>query len=253
MKKNLYCLFMVFTLLASQIVYADTGVVNDKGSNYYEYSYDDLSNLTGFSVEDIIEFESSDISVENFDEEISRAIKMHKSNEGIRLEDENIKQVRQSIPGGSAYIQSITKVGDIHVTSIGTTYGFEHGHAALAYDKYTNIETYGKNSAEPVSALISNTGWGNYTRYGLLRPNNATDSQKSSIVRWGKDNALGLEYSAFSGKGTSKVNCSSLVAKIYDGAGYDILPYYGTHNTVYPEDLVTTSRTTKVYDYYLGW
>ena len=248
---KMFCLVFVVLLTFNT-------VISDATVNQRNLSLQEVSRLTGFTVEDLEKYKES--LGDQFNAEVERLIGYsleYNSVDRNSLANRNIQTLTSGKGNGNGKkipfkIEDYAQVGDIHVTSESQTYGFRHGHAALAIDKYTNLETYGGNDK---SGIKKSNKWQRYTSYALLRmkASSVIYNKRMIAVEYAKSNLQGLKYNALSATNSKTVNCASLITKAYKESGVlDMFPWQG-NITILPIDLVRSLHTYKVITHDFPW
>lgn len=241
MKKLLVGMTTALMMIGSTSVFANEKLILDK------YTIEEASELTGFTIEDLLEYEIQLDDYSLFESEVEKFIDM--------FDKYNVEDDVDSIiynPGLSFNVSSYADIGDIHITSQGEVSGYAHGHVALAISSTQNLETLG---GKTLSAVRSNSGWNNYKEYALLRvkDSSANFRNKVNAVNYGINNLQDLEYYALSSINGSKVNCESLVAKAYKDSGVLDILQSNSVLTVFPEYFVTSNHTEIVVEENFPW
>ena len=119
--------------------------------------------------------------------------------------------------------------GDILVSLSTHTIGWRHGHAAIALDSYTIIESAVMGSDSQISYIGD---WCDYTNYAVLRIKDVTPEQQYQIVEYCRENLEGIPYSLLSGIFGEKapapdsegfgLQCSYLAWYAWYQFGYDL-------------------------------
>ena len=191
-----------------------------------KYTVEEIAEKLNVSVNDINEIKNE----ENFNEIILTSLEIAETSQ-----DENYTNRSSSV--GISNIRRYVMPGDIHITPINKTNGVRHGHAALAFDAYNNIEIQGEGYR---SAKLTNNGWGNYPAYRLYRTNlSALDATVVAINA--SRELLGLEYYGLANVYNDDVNCATLVWKAFNNEGLTL-----EHNGVLPYAPKTITLSSKV-------
>lgn len=191
-----------------------------------EYTIEEIAEKLNVSVSDINEIKNE----EYFNEIILSSLELAETSQ-----DENSAARNSSV--GISTIRKYVRPGDIHITPINKTNGIRHGHAALAFDAYNNIEIQGEGYK---SAKLTNNGWGNYSAYRLYRTNLTTLDAAAVAINASK-NLLGLEYYGLSNVYNNEVNCATLVWKAFNNGGLTL-----EHNGILPYAPKTITLSSKV-------
>ena len=144
--------------------------------------------------------------------------------------------------------------GDILVSLSTHTIGWRHGHAAIALDEYTVIESAVMGSDSQI-AFIGD--WCDYTNYAVLRIKDVTPEQQLEIVKYCRENLEGIPYSLLSGIFGDKapapdsegfgLQCSYLAWYAWYQFGYDLDSDGG--KIVTPYDLLHSDKVEIVQIY----
>lgn len=200
-----------------------------------EYTFEELSEITGIKVEELEDLSTLDI----FDTMMYDHIEMSGINNPApqaNLSGFNIEEVR-----------SILRPGDIHITTVNSALTVNHGHAALAYDRNYNIEALGYDK---VSGKYTNKNWGNYTIYRLYRTK-ASDGMAEYAADYAYDNLRNWDYVALPSITDPKMlNCATLVWRAYKESYVSTMDKYLGY-TVLPKTLADDSYTS--YRYSHNW
>lgn len=253
-KAKLFSVILVLLLVFNTVLSA--GTVNGRNLSMQE-----ISRLTGFTVEDLERYKDS--LGDQFNVEVERLISYSQEynnsinrNDWFRGNDYSLNSGKGRGMGKKTkipfLIENYARVGDIHVTAQSQTYGFRHGHAALALNNKINLETYGGNDLSGIK-YVSN--WQNYKNYALLRikATSAKYEKRVIVADYAKKHLQGLKYNALSATNSKTVNCASLVTKAYKESGVlDMYPWQG-NLTVLPIDLVRSIHTYKVITHDFPW
>lgn len=86
--------------------------------------------------------------------------------------------------------------GDIIVTLSTHSYGWRHGHAGLVLDSDSVLasEVLGMDST-----IENIESWTTYSNYAVLRVKGVTAEQQKEIVKYAKENLMGVPYNLFAG------------------------------------------------------
>lgn len=119
--------------------------------------------------------------------------------------------------------------GDILLTLSTHTAGWHHGHAGLAIDENTVLESIVLGSD---STLINAAHWTAYSNYAVLRPKSATPELQQMVATYSTEHLLNIPYRLSAGLLFSKApepnsilfgtHCSYLVWYAWNQFGYDL-------------------------------
>lgn len=119
--------------------------------------------------------------------------------------------------------------GDILVTLSTHTWGWRHGHCAIALDKYRTVESI---SMLYDSSIERNYFWQDYSNFAVLRVKGITVEQGKQVADFTEENLVNKSYSIFAGFGIHKapdvdsnsfaIHCSYLAWYAWNEFGVDL-------------------------------
>lgn len=251
MKRKTMCLLLALTLAFSLNISAFASEVND----YSMMSNDEIAQLSGIPVEDLIE--ARDVYGDEFNSVIADYI-----NSAVHIDREARAQqpkILADAETGASYVSKSRisndnwefmeekfKKGQILITDDATTLGYSHGHAAILYSTTHTVEHLGKNTT--TYSGYYNVSW--WQSFDTIKSFNYSDEEvMNKAAEYAYNNLQGKEYNVIADRTSTKVNCATLVWKAYNSEGVNIVN--STSGTVKPQDFDTSTKISWVRS--VGW
>lgn len=224
-------------------------------TNYSTMNNEEISQLSGIPVEDLIE--AREVYGDDFNDVVADYIasKVYVDHEARAQQP----KVLADAETGTSYVSKSRisdanwefmkekfRKGQILITDDATTLGYSHGHAAILVSSTNTVEHLGKNTTT-YSGYYDVSWW---QTFDTIKSFNYSDKDvMSAAADYAYENLQGKEYNVIADRTSSKVNCATLVWKAYNSEGVNIVN--STSGTVKPEDFDTSTKISWVRS--VGW